>query len=125
MLRRPDGRVLLVDQPYVQGWSLPGGDLKRGEDLRTGLRRELREELGLELDVPEPVLARQRPHDRWITFVALLPVSDEQADAATPASAELRAVEWFLPAGLPPVDGDAAGPLRLILATEVSKRHQA
>ena len=37
VLTRPDGRLLLVDQPYTDGWSLPGGDVKRGETIGQGL----------------------------------------------------------------------------------------
>jgi 8-oxo-dGTP diphosphatase len=56
-------RALLIDQhddlllvrfefPTATVWALPGGGLEPGEDPETGLRRELREELGLiELDV--------------------------------------------------------------------------
>ena len=120
VLRRPDGRVLLVDQPYVDGWSLPGGDLKRGESVQQGLRRELREELGLDLPVPVPVLAHQRPSDRWVTFVALVGVSEEQADAARAVSAELSGVNWFDPATLPPMDPDAKTPLTLVLPDQMS-----
>ena len=115
VLQRPDGRVLLVDQPYVTGWSLPGGDLKRGESVRAGLQRELREEVGLDLQVPEPVLACQRVHDGWITFAVLVQVTDGQADAAAAVSAELTAVGWFDPQSLPPVHADAEAPLHLVL----------
>jgi len=114
VLRRPDGRVLLVDQPYTTGWSLPGGDIKRGETVRDALARELREELGVRLDVPTPRLAAQRPQDRWVTFVAELDVDDRIADAARPQSAELRRVEWFPPDSLPQVHGDVVGPLRML-----------
>jgi 8-oxo-dGTP diphosphatase len=113
VLRRPDGRVLLVDQPYVEGWSLPGGDLKRGEAPADGLAREIREELGLELPVETPRLAALRTHDRWVTFVAHLAVDDAQAQAVRAASAELDRVAWFDPADLPAVHSDAQEPLRL------------
>ena len=115
VLRRPDGRVLLVDQPYVEGWSLPGGDLKRGETVAAGLVRELREEVGLSVDVDPPVLALQRPDDRWVTFVTSLPVPDDVADTLSPRSAELSRVGWFAPGALPPVHEDSAPPLRLAL----------
>jgi 8-oxo-dGTP pyrophosphatase MutT (NUDIX family) len=114
VLRRPDGRVLLVDQPYTEGWSLPGGDLKRGEDLAAGAARELREELGIDLVVPTPVLAAARQHDRWVTFVVDLDVSDEVADRAGAVSAELVAVEWFDADHLPLLHGDTVAPLRLV-----------
>ena len=37
--------------PY---WVAPGGGLHAGEDLEQGLRRELREELGAEVDILQP-----------------------------------------------------------------------
>jgi len=114
VLRRPDGRVLLVDQPYTSGWSLPGGDIKRGEGVRDALARELREELGVRLDVPTPTLAAQRPQDRWVTFVAEVDVDDRVADEVRPQSAELSRVAWFAPDALPEVHGDVVGPLRLL-----------
>lgn len=44
-----DDRVLLVDPTYKPGWEFPGGVVERGESpLRAG-RREVAEELGLEL----------------------------------------------------------------------------
>lgn len=116
VLRRPDGVVLLVDQPYVSGWSLPGGDLTWGETVQQGLQRELREELGLDLPVPAPVLAQQRAADRWVTFVALVEVTHEQADQARISSPELRAIGWYDLAELPEMDADAAGPMTLVLA---------
>ena len=47
------GRVLLVKQiggPYAGAWLLPGGGVDEGESIEEGLRREMREETGLELD---------------------------------------------------------------------------
>ncbi len=47
-------RVLLVRRgnPPNQGlWSVPGGRLERGESLRQGVAREVREETGLEVEV--------------------------------------------------------------------------
>ncbi|MCA9953228.1 MAG: NUDIX domain-containing protein [Anaerolineales bacterium] len=44
-----DGQVWLVKHSYQHGWFLPGGGVKRNEDLETAVRREAREELGAEL----------------------------------------------------------------------------
>jgi 8-oxo-dGTP pyrophosphatase MutT (NUDIX family) len=43
-----EGRVLLVEQTYRSGWYLPGGGVRKREGLDDALRRELREEVGIE-----------------------------------------------------------------------------
>jgi ADP-ribose pyrophosphatase YjhB (NUDIX family) len=48
-----DGRVLLVrraDEPFKGRWDIPGGFLEEGEHPLEGIRRELREETGLEVE---------------------------------------------------------------------------
>ena len=66
-LRRTDRtRIALIDGDYILvaknwisdgKWSLPGGGLHKGEDITAGALRELKEEMGLELN-PE----RLTPH---------------------------------------------------------------
>jgi 8-oxo-dGTP diphosphatase len=52
----PAGRVLLVKPNYREHWSLPGGILEHGEPPHVGCRREVAEELGLDI-APGPMLA--------------------------------------------------------------------
>jgi 8-oxo-dGTP pyrophosphatase MutT (NUDIX family) len=44
-----DDRVLLVDPTYKPGWEFPGGIVERGESPARAARREVAEELGIEL----------------------------------------------------------------------------
>jgi len=50
-----DGRVALAVRNDLRGWELPGGNAHPGEDPEAALRRELREELGLEISVERHV----------------------------------------------------------------------
>ncbi|QPV64364.1 NUDIX hydrolase [Halosimplex litoreum] len=51
----PEGSVLVVERTSDGGWELPGGRLDAHEDCIDGLKREIREETGLDPVVSEPV----------------------------------------------------------------------
>lgn len=56
-------RVVLIrraNEPRKGEWSIPGGKLELGETLAEGVRRELREETGLEVEVGELIEAFER-----------------------------------------------------------------
>lgn len=46
-----EGRVLVVRSRYAGVWQLPGGGVDRREHLDAAIRRECREELGVEIGV--------------------------------------------------------------------------
>lgn len=50
---REDGRVLAIQRRDNAHWEPPGGVLELDETIEDGLRREVREETGLEVDVDQ------------------------------------------------------------------------
>lgn len=62
VIARADGRVLLAQRPpgkpYAGYWEFPGGKFEEREDARAALARELKEELGIEVDLCAPWLTR-------------------------------------------------------------------
>ena len=57
ILIQSDGCFLLTSRPpgkvYAGYWEFPGGKLEAGETVEQALRRELQEELGIEIGQPE------------------------------------------------------------------------
>ncbi|MFG1807400.1 NUDIX domain-containing protein [Streptomyces sp. NPDC049040] len=50
LLTDGEGRLLVVKPTYKSGWNLPGGHVDEGETPRDACRRELREELALDVE---------------------------------------------------------------------------
>jgi len=68
VLLRVDGRVLLARRPagkvYAGYWEFPGGKVEPGEAVMDALAREIREELGIEVELAHPWITRMHtyPH---------------------------------------------------------------
>jgi 8-oxo-dGTP diphosphatase len=75
---RKDGRFLLVQRSlrshFDPGrWELPGGKIDHGEDLVEAVAREVREEVGLEIEVGRPFKTWHFFKDPfWVTGVTFL-----------------------------------------------------
>src|SRR5919205_421240 len=65
------GRVLLLRHVLRKGsgWGVPGGFLAKGEQPEEAVRRELREETGLELDSAELAFVRTLCHVRQVEII--------------------------------------------------------
>jgi 8-oxo-dGTP pyrophosphatase MutT (NUDIX family) len=95
------GQVLLVRHTYgPDEWELPGGGSRRGEAAIATLRRELLEELAVEVADPAPLGAVSGPGrysgNRVSYFWAELPARDVVRDKV-----EIAEVAWFDPASPP------------------------
>ena len=62
LFRDAEGRILLVKPTYKEGWDIPGGYVEPGESPRTAARREVREELGIDVEVGRLLLVDWAPH---------------------------------------------------------------
>ncbi|HJZ81553.1 MAG TPA: NUDIX hydrolase [Pyrinomonadaceae bacterium] len=96
------GEVLLLEHVFRpdSGWGMPGGFLNNREQPEEGLRRELREEIGVELDDVRLLFARGLGRLRQIEIYFLATA----VGAPQPRSFEIKRAEWFaldkLPADL-------------------------
>jgi ADP-ribose pyrophosphatase YjhB (NUDIX family) len=93
------GRVLLLKHRFRpgSGWGLPGGFIEHGEQPWEALRRELREEIGLEVEQLKlfTVRAFKRPKQVEIVFMAQALGNPEEL------SFEIQEAAWFLPGEFP------------------------
>ncbi|MCX5094243.1 NUDIX hydrolase [Streptomyces sp. NBC_00365] len=88
LFRDGDGRVLLVEPNYREGWALPGGTIESddGETPRQGARRETAEEIGLDI-VLGPLLAVD-----WVHGTARPPLVAYLYDGGVLGEQELKAI---------------------------------
>jgi 8-oxo-dGTP diphosphatase len=88
-----DGRLLLAQRTYpaeVAGlWELPGGKVESGETRERALRRELAEELGIEVTVGHQI-GNPVPLRENLALVAL----SAGLISGTPQPSEHSAVRW-------------------------------
>ena len=97
------GEILILKHRFRagSGWGLPGGFLERGEQPIDALRRELREELALEIEDVEIFRARsfRKPKQVEVLF------RGRAGGPVKPRTMEVERAEWFsldaLPEGLP------------------------
>ena len=94
-----EGQILVVRHSYRPGYSLPGGQIKRGEEPAFAAARELREEVGIQAE-PECLISvhGDRSGDPLFEFHARI-LPDFKID-----NREIIEARFLDPAGIPDPD---------------------
>ncbi|MFI9559100.1 NUDIX domain-containing protein [Nonomuraea endophytica] len=102
LIRDERGRVLLVDPRYKPDWDLPGGMAEANESPAAAARREIKEELGLDLQIGRLLVVDWvPPHGPWddsLMFIfdggtitkLLRPIDDEVDEVQFVTESEAR-----------------------------------
>jgi ADP-ribose pyrophosphatase YjhB (NUDIX family) len=96
-----DGRLLLVKRrraPEAGHWSLPGGKVDFGESVADAVRREIREEVGLEIELLRALGVVEMigiDDQHWVSPIYLARAIGREARNNEPD--KLEAVAWFAP----------------------------
>jgi ADP-ribose pyrophosphatase YjhB (NUDIX family) len=111
-IERDDGALLLVRLSYRERWGVPGGLLKRGEEPAAAAHREVREEVGVEVDlVGEPAVVVDHEAQRVDLVYRARLAPGQSAEAARPGSPEIDEARWFPAAELPELQHETSGAL--------------
>lgn len=93
---------------FALKWEFPGGKVEPGETYEAGLRRELREELGIEAHIgPERYRTRHHYPGQYTVELIFYEVTTFQG---APQNHAFEQIRWAEPASLPALDfleGDA------------------
>lgn len=122
LVRNEEGHVLLLKHTYrrARPWGLPGGGLTPGESLEECLKREIREETGLEVEVEKMLSFGAHPDRRLVDAIfACKPLPGYTLERFKP-NAEISEARWFSMSALPE---NLPGGLRRLL--EVAERQAA
>ena len=99
VLLRAEGReYLLAQRPpgkvYAGYWEFPGGKVEPGESVEAALRRELQEELGIEVTACHPWLRRQFTYPHATVRLHFWQVTAWQGEIGVSAPLEHSAAAW-------------------------------
>jgi 8-oxo-dGTP diphosphatase len=94
-----EGQLLLLEHEFRPDsrWGIPGGFLSKGEQPEVALRRELHEEVKLEITDVEFLFARTLPQPKQVEIYFACKATNEPI----PSSFEIRKAGWFAIDDLP------------------------
>jgi ADP-ribose pyrophosphatase YjhB (NUDIX family) len=98
-----EGRILLLNHRFRagSGWGIPGGFLQLGEQPYEAIRRELREEIGLEIEALEVAFVRTLRQYRQVEIIFRCRPRPNPGGGVQPRGHEIRRAEWFAADSLP------------------------
>ena len=103
ILRDSSGRILiaerLCDGPFNGLWEFPGGKITDGETSAQALKRELAEELGIEVTTSRPFLEVHHEYPDRTVDIEFFEVTSWKGE---PAGLEGQGLRWLLPSNLNP-----------------------
>ncbi|MBT2459927.1 NUDIX hydrolase [Streptomyces sp. ISL-86] len=105
IVRDEQGRVLIVNPVYKERWNLPGGHIEEGEVPTAALRRELREELGLDLEIGDLLVTAwvTRAEGSHVFYVFDGPqLGPQQQQAISLQKSEIGEIRFCLPEDISP-----------------------
>jgi ADP-ribose pyrophosphatase YjhB (NUDIX family) len=109
VIMRADGARLFVRHSYRGQWGVPGGLLKRGEDMADGAVRETREEAGLDVVLDGQPFVVVYPKVRRVDIIFRARPADPARTEVAATSPEILEARWFLPdEPLPPLQTETA-----------------
>jgi len=100
MLFDENERILLLEHVFRadEGWGVPGGFINKAENPEAALRRELREEIGIEIEDVKVIFSRTLGTLKQVEIYFRARVIGDPK----PSSFEIKSAQWFALDQLPP-----------------------
>ena len=96
-----EGRMLITKRPegkHLGGmWELPGGKKENHETLKMCLEREIKEELGMDIQAEKLILTVQHEYDKRLVILHLFECSCHEG---SPRPLEGQEIKWVNPKDL-------------------------
>lgn len=120
LVQNEHGDYLICKMPNDRGvfpgkWGLPGGGMEKGERMNDALRRELREELGIEIDHIKPLFFKDGQHRKSFAdgsqseiYMVFLIFSCRAASSRLKLNPEFTDYAWVAPGSLRSYDLNSA-----------------
>jgi 8-oxo-dGTP diphosphatase len=105
IVRDATDRILINQRrpgAHLEGlWEFPGGKRKAGEERETALKRELNEELGIEIVAAEPLLTLRHDYPDRLVHLDVWSVLEYVGE---PRACESQVISWVRPEEMSHID---------------------